>query len=291
MLYIHQIVNGIWMMDQAYAMNYLPAVTSFMKGENHLLQTSREDEIRHDKHTGVCFLSLDRKLHPVSDYGGWSSPEQAPVNSIAVIEITGAITKYDQYCGPAGMATKSNLLERCYANDKIEGICLKIDSGGGQGMAMRLLAETISKRNKGVVAFVDDMACSAAYGISAACDKIVANSNMANIGSIGTYCTILDFTAQLKMQGIDLIEVYATDSKDKNNIFREALKGNKEPLQAYVDTFNETFLQHIESSRSDLLKSDRKVWGTGKEFFGDKALEIGLIDAIDSFSNILYHFS
>jgi signal peptide peptidase SppA len=292
MLYLHQIVNGIWMMDQAYAMNYLPEVTSFMKGETHVMASS-SSEGETDSNNGVHFFSLDSasKLHPVFDAGSWYAPENAPVNSIAIIEIIGAITKYDQYCGPAGMATKANLLERCYANDNIEGVCLKIDSGGGQGMAMRLLADTIGKRNKGVVAFVDDMACSAAYGISAACDKIVANSNMANIGSIGTYCTILDFSNQLKMQGIDLIEVYATDSKDKNNIFREALKGNKEPLQAYVDTFNEEFLKHIESSRSGLLKSDRKVWGTGKEFFGDKALEIGLIDAIDSFSNILNHFS
>lgn len=279
-------------MDQAYAMNYLPAVTSFMKGETQA-QSSSKEENRTDSNNGVCVLSLDsaKKLHQISKYGEWSSPEDAPSNSIAVIEITGAITKYDQYCGPAGMATKASLLERCFANDKIEGICLKIDSGGGQGMAMRLLSDTISKRNKGVVAFVDDMACSAAYGISAACDKIVANSNMADIGSIGTYCTIIDFTNQLKMQGIDLIEVYATASKDKNNVFREALKGNTEPLQMYVDTFNEEFLKHIESSRSGLLKADRKVWGTGKEFFGDKALEIGLIDAIDSFSNILNHFS
>jgi signal peptide peptidase SppA len=294
MLYLHQIVNGIWMMDQAYAMNYLPAVTSFLKGDRNPVRpvSSSDDEQKLDRDTGVKFISLNSKsIHQVSEYGSYSSPESAPPDSIAVIEIVGAITKYDQYCGPSGMATKANILERCFANPKIEGVCLKIDSGGGQGMAMRLFADTISMRNKGVVAFVDDMACSAAYGISAACDKIVANSNMANIGSIGTYCTIIDFREQLKMVGIDLIEVYATASKDKNNIFREALKGNTEPLQAYVDTFNETFLQHVESSRSDLLKSDRKVWGTGKEFFGDKALEIGLIDAIDSFSNILNHFS
>ncbi len=278
------------MMDQDFAMNYLPAVASFMKGNQTAIPNRSENIF--DANSGVCFLSLDKKTtYPISEYGRWDSPEDAPKNSIAVIEITGVITKHDQNCGPSGMLTKSNLLERCYASDNIEGIVLKIDSGGGQGMAMRLLSETISKRNKGVVAFVDDMACSAAYGISAACDKIIANNRLADIGSIGTYCTILDFSKQLKMQGIDLIEVYAQGSRDKNGIIREALKGNTEPLQIYVDTFNEEFLKHIENSRKGMLKSDRSVWGTGKEFFGDKALDIGLIDAVDSFSNILNYFN
>ena len=280
------------MMDQAFALNYLPAVTSWLKGTSVQLYSHNADDNKADAHSGVCFLLLDSasNLHSISEYGNWSAPEDAPKNSIAVIEITGAITKYDQMCGPAGMATKANILERCFANQNIEGIVLKIDSGGGQGIAMRLLADTIAQRNKGVVAFVDDMACSAAYGIAASCDKIIVNSNLATIGSIGTYCTILDFQKQLEMQGINLIEVYATDSKDKNSAVREALKGNTKPLQEYVDAFNEEFLKHIESNRPDMT-TDRKTWGTGKDYFAKDALSIGLIDAIDSFSNILNHFS
>ena len=126
---------------------------------------------------------------------------------------------------------KSNILERCYANKNIKGVVLKIDSGGGSGDAMRLMADTISDRNKPVVAFIDDNACSAAYGIASGCDIVVANSNTAYVGSIGTYISIADYTEYLKKEGISIIEVYATASKDKNIEVREALKGNVAPVR------------------------------------------------------------
>lgn len=188
------------------------------------------------------------------------------------------------------MTVKANLLRRCYANDNIKGIVLNVDSGGGEGMAMRLMAEAINERNKGVIGFVDDYACSAAYGILAACDVIVANSEQARIGSIGTYITIADYTKYFEKQGIKLTDVYASDSTEKNIEYREAIKGNTKPVQEIANRFNDYFLNHVETSRDDKLLSDKKSWGTGKVFFAKEAMDLGLIDEIDSFQNILNYF-
>ena len=298
MLYLHQIFNGIWMMNADQAANYLPIISSYIKGKRLPTYQTTQDSSRHEynpfnQDNGVLFATSAAKdgLYQLSNYGDWRSPEDAPKDSIAVISITGAMTKYDQACGPAGMQTKSNLLMRCYANDNIEGIVLKVDSGGGESLSWRLMKETIGQRNKSIVGFADDCSCSAAYGLLSCCDMIVANSELATIGSIGSYGTILDYREKLEKEGIKLIEVYASQSKDKNLEFREALNGNTKPLQEKIDVLTEDFITHIEQNRTGHLTADRKIWGTGKTFYGKEALDIGLIDKIDSFNNILNYFN
>ena len=223
------------MMDEAYAANYLPLVASFIKGEQ---MTAKPTEVELNKRNSLQFATFPNDVLSVSSNSTGITPENAPQGSIAIINIANAITKQDQECGPAGMKTKSDLLKRCYANDNINSVVLVIDSGGGQGMAMRLMAETISQKNKPVGAFIDDNCCSAAYGIASGCDFIVANSNQAQIGSIGTYITIADYTEKFKQMGVNLIEIYASASTDKNKEFFDAIQGNPEPIRAIANQLN-----------------------------------------------------
>ena len=189
------------------------------------------------------------------------------------------------------MATKANILARCDASSNIKGVVLKQETGGGEGGAMRLFHEAVSKFSKPIIGFVDDTSCSAGMGNLAACDMIVANSKLARVGSIGTYLTIADFSKQFEKMGINLIEVYADASKDKNSEYYEALKGNTEPLKQIVNVYNDAFLELIETSRDGKLTADRKEWGTGKVYFAHEAQKLGLIDGIDSFDNVLNYFN
>lgn len=274
MLSLHKIINGVWMIEESFALNFLPLVTSYLK------DPSRSPIPRdHENYLSIHNGGDSRKS--IDDL------RDAPHGSIAVINIAGAITKHDQGCGPDGMASKAAILRECYSLDNIKGVVLKIDSGGGEGMAMRLMDEAISKRNKPVIAYIDDCACSAAYGIASGCDYIVANSAVARVGSIGTYLTIADFEKYYEQQGIRLIEIYATLSKDKNKDYFDALKGNLEPLRKVADKFNEMFVSSIERNREGKLSNGRDVWGTGKVYFAEEALTLGLIDEINTFENTL----
>lgn len=282
MLHKHGILSNVWLMEEQFASNYLPLVIAYLKGNSQPVESKKENFLR---------LSVNSSTgYEISEYGSDVKPEDAPEDSIAIIDINGVIEKHDQSCGPAGMITKSRILQRCYNNNNIKGIVLNIDSGGGSGLGMRLFAETMANRNKPIVAFVSDMAASAAYGIACGADVIVANSEYAWVGSIGTYMTAVSYAEKFKKEGIDIVEVYATAAKDKNQDIKQALQGNLKPLREVVDNYNEMFLSMVETNRKDKLTKDRSVWGTGKMYFAPEAIELGLIDNIDSFSNILNYF-
>lgn len=292
MLFLHNIVNSVWMIEPGFASNYLPLVTDYLTGKRLQPQARiSSDEKELTDRDGILTAIIKNGTYNISEYGRYGAPEDAPENSIAIINITDAITKHDQDCGPSGMITKSNLLKRCYNNSRIKAIALVIDSGGGEGYAMRMMSEIISQRNKPVGSFVDDFACSAAYGIASAGDIVIANSKMARIGSIGTYMTIADFTEYYNQRGIKLTEIYASASKDKNSDYYEAVKGNLDPIRNICNQFNENFLQLVEANRKDNLTADRSSWGTGKVYFAEEALQLGLIDGIDTFDNFLNYFN
>lgn len=292
MLYLHNILGGVWFIEETFASNYLPLIASYLTAPASFgrpRNAASEDKLSEDN--AMLFASVKNGAYQISDYGGWSAPEDAPKNSVAIININGAITKYDQDCGPSGMLTKANLLSRCYAEDNIKAVVLNIDSGGGEGMGCRVLQEAIAGRNKPVVAFCNDFVASAAYGIAATCDRVVANSDVCRVGSVGTYMTIVDAKGYYEKMGVNLIEVYATKSTDKNQEFYKAIQGDTAPLKKVCDTYNEGFISSIANARVGVISEDQGAWATGKMFFAPEALSLGMIDEIDTFDNVLNYFN
>lgn len=283
----HNIASGIWLIDSEYAQGYLPLVTNFLKGNNRnqLIEAKSVPELT--ERNSIKIFNPTSGIYNISEYGDRVKPESAPQNSIAVIDIADVITKYDQDCGPAGMVTKSNLLKRCYQTNNIDAIVLKIDSGGGEGYAMFHLCETIAERNKPVYAFVSDFCASAAYGIASGCDSIYVNMDLAKVGSIGAYTTLIDYKNFFERQGVKIHEIYAAQSKDKNIEFKEAVKGNYAPMQKMLTVFTEKFITMVYDNRKDKLKADKKVWNTGKTMYASEAIEIGLMDKIATWDEAL----
>ena len=293
MLFLHKILNGIWFIDRQTAENYIPLVTSHINGQPLMAAASSKARsgITLSRFRGSAIREL--AYDPNQEYAGSETEfiRAAPENSILTICLTDAITKYDQACGPRGMNSLSNYLRAAYDTPNITGIVLKIDSGGGEGNAMRLMVETISERNKPVIAFIDDFAASAAYGIAAACDLVTANSTTARVGSIGCYMTVADYTAQLAKEGIKLTEIYARQSTEKNKDYMDAIAGDTKAVEDIATIYCESFLAQVEKDRAGKLTAEREVWGTGRMFFATEAMELGLIDNIDTYQNFLNYFN
>ncbi len=296
---ISEITRGVFFMQPDIARQYFPIVHNILSGNINAVTEKEKNSfiaykagletISKDKFAFSDSLKQDSQAN-ISDY-----PSTVKKNSLFCLNVVGAITKYDQFCGPEGTKSLAGYLKLADDNPNIIGHILCIDSGGGEGYAAHEFAAAIQSLSKPTFAFIEGMAASAAYLIASACSLICARSPIDRIGSIGTFVTLADYTKWYENEGIKLTEVYATKSKDKNRDYLDAIAGNTEKIQALVDTFNETFIHSVLTNRSDNLIDDGDTWGTGKMFFANEAKQIGLIDIIAPFddfvSSIIDHIS
>lgn len=271
-----QLARGIWFIEPASANAFKPVVEAILTGKNidysALLPKSERKYFQ-------IFHSTDLGNENVTDI------KTPPVGSIAVTPLSGVIMKND-FCGELGTKTLTSWMQQADKNQNIAGHLIVSDSPGGSSDAMFEMSEAVKRLNKPVVTFVDGMMASAAYGIGSASKHIMASHDMNNIGSIGTYTTIMDFRKADEMAGIKEIVVYATESTEKNKDYLEALEGNLKPLQQRVDEYNDAFLSLVKRNRFGKNLNEAKTL-KGQIMFTQDALKFGLIDSVGTFDDAI----
>jgi len=269
-----EILRGVWLMEPGYAQRVYPLAQRILLGES-IPAASIAGKQQND---GI-------KLHAVNSATPGVQSNTTPSNTvIAISQLIGPIFKYDTLCAD-GVKTKFANMQKADQDPNVMAHILQIDSGGGSGFAAKFMSDGLKTLDKPVFAFVEGFAASAAYWIASACDDICLSSGMDQLGSIGTYVSIQDFRKYYEMQGINIIDIYATKSKDKNSHYLKAVDGDTDEIQAMVNSYNDFFIKAIENNRADKLQTDNKYWGTGKMFFADQAVKAGLADRVMSFDS------
>lgn len=295
---LHEIIASPWFIDKQYADDHFHLVARMLRGDllfdPNANKSSKDEEMQGQAHLAIL---NNKKPFTVDAWDIYENADQITEPSVFILNIAGPITKYSMMCGPSGMAAKAEWIQKADMHPNIFAHAIKIDSGGGSGYAARFMGEVLSKLEKPVFAFIDDYGASAAYWIASSAQHIAIASKMGMAGSIGTYLTLRDYTEALKMEGIKEVEVYAEKSTEKNIEYRLMQEGKVEEAisraQKLANQFNDFFMAQVKESRKGKLKSND--WNTGKMFFADEALEIGLVDDImpwDEFlQNIFNEFS
>jgi signal peptide peptidase SppA len=207
--------------------------------------------------------------------------EDAADNGVAVINLQGAVMKYD-YCGAPGTQSLMKALDQANNNPSVSAIVLQIDSPGGSVDGTQQFANAIKNSKKPVVAYANGMMASAAMWIGSAAKTRIASSNTDIIGSIGTMASWADYKGMYESKGIKLHEVYASDSTQKNIGFREASNGNYDPLiKSTLDPLNDQF---ISSVKANIPAVDQTVFN-GAHYIATEAKKKGLVDKIGSFES------
>ncbi len=294
---LHEIIASPWFIDKQYADDHFHLVVRMLRGD--LLFDPNAQHERDQEMHGQASLAIlnNKKPFTVDAEDIYYNADQITEPSLFILNVAGPITKYSMMCGPAGMAAKAEWIQKADMHDKIFAHVIKIDSGGGSGYSARFMGEVLSKLEKPVFAFIDDFGASAAYWIASAAHHIAIGSKMGMAGSIGTYLTLRDYSEYLKMEGIKEVDVYAEKSKEKNIEHRLLQEGKIEEAisraQVLANQFNEFFLAQVNKSRKGKLTTSE--WNTGKMFFADEALKIGLVDDImpwdEYLQNIFNEFS
>lgn len=220
---------------------------------------------------------LDPRLQADDVDSSIATPEIA--GRVAVMPIIGVLTKYDGACGTPGYQTYSKTINALIADTAIDAIVLKVDSPGGQASGLEGLMSIIKQSPKPIVGYVDDLGCSAAYGILSSCSAIVANNEMASIGSIGVMATYTDHTEADRLRGIKTYRIYAPQSSDKNKSARLIEQGDISAIEDDLRVIAENFINSIKMARP--LVAENQMTGDvyfAKDVIGTLVDQVGSID-------------
>lgn len=213
-------------------------------------------------------------------------------NGVAIISVVGSLVNRGAWLGArSGMTSYEGLAAQVKdaKNDpKVKSVIIDLDSPGGEATGMFSLAAAVRDLAavKPVVAVVNDMAASAAYGIASAASEIVV-SPTSIVGSIGVVLTHLDRSGELAAKGIKPTLIYAGRNKVDGNPFGPLSDAVKADLQAEVAKFYDQFVGLVALGRGDRLTEQDARATEARTFIGQEAIDRGLADRMASFDAVL----
>lgn len=291
------VLRGNWLIDKRWAESHLPLVAALLQGKP--LSLDRKDYGAYDDDDYVpkqgsteaeerYWLLAAVPQGGTYKVGRYTSFDQMPEGSIAVIPVTGPIMKYGGDCGEPGSTHMTQWVKSADASQNISAIIVMIDSPGGMVDGTATLAQAIKECSKPTIGFIDDgMMASAATWIGTSCDEVYASRKTDSIGSIGVLCTIADFSGWFEKEGIKLHEIYAPQSTEKNLDYKEALKGKYDLVEADLKYICSEFIRTVRQNRKSKLNTSESDPFHGAMYFAPDAEKIGLIDGIMSFDELV----
>lgn len=286
------ILRGKWLIEPTYAKAQLPLVMQMIKRMAAVDQSAAyRDRLEYKPKTGLGrkFNYAGVSSSDVYSCNPYTSTDRLPYNSIAMIDILGPILKYGDFC-TYGTVEYNDLMIRLANSERVKGILLNIDSGGGMVDGTGLFSDTIREviKVKPVLSVIQDgMAGSAAEWIASSTQETYVTRSTCQVGSIGAYCTIYDFAGWFEDNGIKVHEIYAPQSIDKNKDYKDAIKGDYSLIESELKFTVEDFVSAVKKGRGARLKSAGDEPFTGKMYYGAQALKLGLIDGIKPFAGVI----
>ena len=213
-------------------------------------------------------------------------------DSVAILPIVGSLVNRGAWIGASsGLVSYEGIaaqLREAAADPEVRAILLDIDSPGGEATGMFATARLISAVNKikPVVAFVNDVAASAAYGIaSAARDIIVSPSSM--VGSIGVVLTHLDRSGELEDRGVKPTLIHAGAHKVDGHPFGPLSDAVRADLQAEVMKIYDQFVGLVAEGRGGRISAEAIRATEARTYLGADAIAQGLADRVASLDAII----
>lgn len=165
-----------------------------------------------------------------------------------------------------------------FINEKDE-VVVRLESPGGMvspyGLAASQLARFRSKGVKLTIA-VDQVAASGGYLMACVADRVIA-APFAVLGSIGVVFQMPNFHRVLKKHDVEYEQLTAGDYKRTLTMFGKNTKEGREKLQEELEDIHYLFKNFVGEYRPQL---DIDKVATGEHWFGQRALELNLVDEL-----------
>ncbi len=130
---------------------------------------------------------------------------------------------------------------------------------------------------------VDQVAASGGYLMACTANKILA-APFALVGSIGVVAQVPNFSRLLKKHDVDYKEYTAGDYKRTVSIFGEITEKGEAKFKEQLEITHQLFKSFVSSNRPKL---DIQKVATGEFWYGELALNLGLVDEISTSDDYL----
>lgn len=260
-----------WAGSQSNYMSVLDAQTAITSAlsAGSFANTKDEDE---DEDEGSRLLSIDE--------------------GVGVIEVAGGLVNSDspwlQFFGLTGYPEIRAALIEAAENPDVKEILMDYRTGGGAVSGVDDTAKLIRHINdniKPVTSFAET-AASAGYWLASSAGAIYAGKT-SMVGSIGVIATHMEYSEQLKADGVGATVIRAGSEKARANSVEKLDAKGKEQIQQAVDATYIVFVEHVAAMRDKSYEFADKQMADGKEFIGQAALDVGLVDKIATYDEVM----
>jgi signal peptide peptidase SppA len=264
---LSHILKGKWAIDPFFAIRQGPVVASLLNRQTELgLGIISDTTEGNPKYYAVKpGTILSEKFNYINGFGS------APENSVAVIEIKGALMKDDLLCGPDGMSTIGRIIKEADINPNIIGILLNIDSPGGTVDGTETLANIVKSTSKPTLTYIDGLMASAALWIGTSADEIWASTDTDEVGSVGVLLSFADMQPMWEKKGAVFHTITASTSNEKVKLWEDLRKCEyEEYIKTVLDPIDQKFMEVVKTNRP--AAEEKHL--TGKVFFARDVLGV-----------------
>lgn len=167
-------------------------------------------------------------------------------------------------------------------------LVLRIDSPGGEVAgcfdAVRAIRAMATAAGKPVVAYADEMACSAAYALACAAEKIIV-PDTGMVGSVGVILSLTSRAGQLAAQGVSVNLITSGAAKADGHPALALADDARARMQADIDHLARVFAAEVAKARP--LDAAQVLALEARTLLGAEAVAAGLADTIGTLSTAL----
>ena len=187
--------------------------------------------------------------------------------------------------GYADAVSSEYIVDEIYSAESdpdIKAIMLDVDSYGGSPVAGEEIATAIRTATKPVIAFIRGAGVSSGYWAVTTADRIFASKN-SDVGSIGVTMSYVENVDQNEFDGLNYVQLISGKYKDAGSPDRKLTEEEKSIFQRDLKIMHENFIQEVATNRNIPVEKVRAI-ADGSSMLGERAKELGLIDAIGGYN-------
>lgn len=231
-------------------------------------------------------LAIDPKAFWLS-YGGGRRDTELTDDGIAVIRIEGPLEHKASWSWDSYEGIVERVREAAEDED-VRAVVFKFDSPGGDvdglNEAVAELVRIKETSGKPFYGYANELAASAAYALSCACDEIYL-PEAAGVGSIGVIAVMCEQTERDKREGIVFEVVASGERKPDGNPHIKISDGARKRMAKRIDTLAGMFFELVAGARG--LSAKKVESYEADVFFGADAVEKKLADGVSSWPDFI----